>query len=146
MKLLLWCMLLSGTSPAWAERESRAAAAAILWQQPTPQLFERAQRLDKLVLVSLTAEWCQFCTKMEQTTYRDADVIAYLAEHFVAARVSDEDGGELARRYRNHARPGTVMLNADGAEILHKRGYLNAQMMQWMLAAVVADPSPEAHE
>lgn len=144
MKVLLFCTLLSGTFPAWAE--SHAAGAAIAWQQPTPQLFERAQRLNKLVFVYLTAEWCQFCRKMEQTTYRDPNVIAYLAEHFVAARIADDDDGELAQRYRNHARPGTVMLNADGVEILYKRGYLNAQIMQWMIAAVVADPSPEAHK
>jgi uncharacterized protein len=144
MMVLLAGTLLAGSSPAWAE--SRAAGAAIVWQQPTPQLFERAQRLDKLVFVNLTAEWCQFCKKMEQTTYRDANVIAYLAEYFVAARLSDEESGELAQRYRNHARPGTVVLNADGVEILHKRGYLNAQLMQWMLAAVVAEPTPEAHK
>lgn len=143
IKVLLACTLLSGYLPAWAE--SRAAGVAIDWQQPGAQLFERAQRLNKLVFVNLTAEWCQVCKKMEQTTYSDANVIAYIAEHFVAARVSDEDHGELAQRYRNHARPATVILNADAAEILHKRGYLNAQLMQWMLAAVVANPSPEAH-
>ena len=78
--------------------------------------------------------------------YRDAEVVAYINEHFLAVRVSDEGAGDLIEHYRRHARPGTVMLNADGIEILHKRGYLKPKLMLWMMMAVVQNPSPEAHK
>ena len=121
-------------------------ATQIAWQPSTAAIYAQAKQQNKLVFLDLTAEWCLFCKKMDETTYRDAEVVAYINEHFLPVRVSDEGEGELIEHYRRHARPGTVMLNADGAEILHKRGYLNPQLMLWMMMAVVQDPSPEAHK
>lgn len=142
---LLLCLMLSGNSALLAEAGN--PRSEIAWQPATAAIFALAQQRQKLVFLDLTAEWCQFCKQMDQTTYRDPDVISYINEHFVAARVNDVGQGDLVERYRHHARPGTVMmLNGEGREILHKRGFLNAQLMQWMLLAVVQNPSPEEHQ
>ena len=135
-------MLLSVASPLSA---ASIATPEISWRPSTAAIYAQAKQQNKLVFLDLTAEWCQFCKKMDETTYRDAEVVAYINKHFLPVRVSDEGEGDLTEQYRRNARPGTVMLNADGIEILHKRGYLNAQLMLWMLMAVVQNPSPEAH-
>ncbi|MEN8214369.1 MAG: DUF255 domain-containing protein [Pseudomonadota bacterium] len=134
-------MLLAGGATAPA-----SAGAVIAWQPPNAALYQQAKQQDKLVFLDLTAKWCQFCKKMDRTTYSDPAVVDYINAHFVAARVYDEGAGDLVERYRRHARPGAVMLNAEGAEILQKRGYLNPQLMLWMLMAVVQNPSAEAHK
>ncbi len=138
------CFLLSGVTTVLAKAND--AEPEIAWQPSSAAIYEQAKQQNKLVFLDLTAEWCQFCKKMDETTFRDADVVAYINEHFLPVRVSDEGVGDLVEHYRQHARPGTVMLNADGIEILHKRGYLNPQLMLWMMMAVVQNPSPEAHK
>jgi thiol:disulfide interchange protein len=139
---LIACVTLSSA----ATLSVASNASQIAWQPSTAAIYAQAKQQNKLVFLDLTAEWCLFCKKMDETTYRDAEVVAYINEHFLPVRVSDEGEGELIEQYRRHARPGTVMLNADGIEILHKRGYLNAQLMLWMMMAVVQDPSPEVHK
>jgi thiol:disulfide interchange protein len=141
---MLVCLLLSGVTTVLAKVND--AEPEIAWQPSTVAIYEQAKQQSKLVFLDLTAEWCQFCKKMDETTYRDAEVVAYINEHFLPVRVGDEGAGDLVEYYRQHARPGTVMLNADGVEILHKRGYLNPQLMLWMMMAVVQNPSPEAHK
>lgn len=138
------CLLLSGVTTVLAKAND--AEPGIAWQPSTAAIYAQAKQQNKLVFLDLTAEWCQFCKKMDETTYRDPEVVAYINEHFLALRVSDEGEGDLIEHYLQHARPGTVMLNADGVEILHKRGYLNPQLMLWMMMAVVQNPSPEAHK
>lgn len=138
------CMMLSSVTSTLSA--ASITTPEIAWQPSTSAIYEQAKQQNKLVFLDLTAEWCQFCKKMDETTYRDAEVVAYINEHFLAVRVSDEGAGDLIEHYRRHARPGTVMLNADGIEILHKRGYLNPQLMLWMMMAVVQNPSPEAHK
>ena len=137
-------LLLPGSGVLLAKAND--AEPEIAWRPTSAAIYEQANQQNKLVFLDLTAEWCQFCKKMDETTYRDAEVAAYINKNFLAVRVSDEGAGDLIEHYRQHARPGTVMLNADGVEILHKRGYLNPQLMLWMMMAVVQNPSPEAHK
>lgn len=137
-------MIFAGS--ATLQASVRDGGVEIAWQPSTSSIYTLAKQQNKLVFLDLTAEWCLFCKKMDETTYRDPEVVAYINEHFLPVRVSDEGEGELIEHYRRHARPGTVMLNADGDEILLKRGYLNAQLMLWMMMAVVQDPTPEAHK
>ena len=141
---ILACMMLSSVATKLVAASK--AVPEITWQPSSSTIYEEAKQQNKLVFLDLTAEWCQFCKKMDETTYRDAEVVAYINEHFLPVRVSDEGVGDLIDRYRRHARPGAVMLDTDGIEILHKRGYLNAQLMLWMMMAVVQDPSPEVHK
>ncbi|HBH36704.1 MAG TPA: hypothetical protein DDW45_10385 [Gammaproteobacteria bacterium] len=141
---IIVCLMLSGVTTVLAK--ASVAEPEIAWQPSTAAIYEQAKQQNKLVFLDLTAEWCLFCKKMDETTYRDPEVVAYINEHFLPVRVSDAGAGDVIEHYRRHARPGTVMLNADGIEILHKRGYLNAQLMLWMMMAVVQNPTPEAHK
>ena len=45
---------------------------AVQWQAWSAGLLQQAQQEERLVLLDLTAEWCQFCRKMDEVTYRDA--------------------------------------------------------------------------
>lgn len=112
------------------------------WREWSPGVFDEARAAGRLVLLDLRAEWCQWCRKMEATTYRDPRVLEVLGEHYIAVRADIEAEPELARRYEGYGPPATAIFDADGGELVRKRGYLRPQWMLWMLQAV-AEPAPE---
>ena len=47
-----------------------AAAPAIGWEKWSDDLFERAKKENRLVILDLEAVWCHWCHVMEETTYK----------------------------------------------------------------------------
>lgn len=118
-------------------------AGEIAWTSWSPAIFDQARAEHRLVLLDLTADWCQFCKKMDATTYRDPEVMERIHRDYIAVRVDEKDLPDLAKRYTG--RPTTVVFDAQGNEIMHKSGYLQPQWMVWLLEAVVAEPMATAH-
>ena len=123
---------------------SQSSDATTDWQEWSPQIFQQAQDDNHLVLLDVTAEWCVFCKKMDETTYRDSDVIRIINEHFIPVRVADETHPDLARKYAKYGRPVTVIMTADGTEIIAKPGYLKPQWMVWFLQAIAMEQNQAA--
>lgn len=120
------------------EAGSVSPPGEIAWQSWSPAVFAQARTEQRLVLLDLTADGCQFCKKMDATTYRDPQVIERINRDYIAVRIDEKDQPELASRYTG--RPTTVVFDAQGNEIMHKSGYLQPQWMVWLLEAVVAEP------
>ena len=114
---------------------------AVPWQRWSPALFKRVKNTNRLVLVDFAAEWCHFCKKMDQTTWRDAEVLAAIEADYIPVRVQDEIDIELAEKYRRYGRPAIVVLDGNGKEIFKKRGYQEPQQMLWTLQGVAQDAS-----
>ena len=135
-------LFLSGMLPARAaDAETRPGIA---WRAWSPDLFRQAGRRQRLVLLDLSAGWCAYCRKMDATTWWDPQVQMLVAEHYLPARVVDEEQPALAERYRDHGRPALVIYDAQGRELLRKRGYLKPQWMRWLLEAVVQEQKETA--
>ncbi len=117
----------------------------IQWRPWSDTLVQEARTDGLLILLDLTASWCTFCKKMDQVTYRDAGVEAVIRDHYIAVRIGDEADPEVAARYADYVRPTSIVLGDDGKELLRRRGYLEPQLMTWMLQAVADNPDPEAH-
>ena len=125
--------------------EADSEPREIQWRSWSDALLQEARNDGRLILLDLTASWCGFCKKMDQVTYRDADVEAVIRDHYIAVRIGDEADPEVAARYADHVRPTSIVLGDDGQELLHRRGYLAPRLMTWMLQAVADNPDPEAH-
>jgi thiol:disulfide interchange protein len=138
---LFLCLITAGV---WATEE-QPNNRAIAWQSWSVAVFEQARREGRLVLLDLTAEWCQFCRKMDATTYSDPQVVATIERAYLPVRADEDAVPELGRRYAKFGRPATVIFDATGKEIITRRGYLEPKLMYWMLEAVARNPSPEAH-
>ena len=109
------------------------------WQSWTEQTIEQAKQQNRLILIDLTAQWCQFCKKMEQTTYKDKAIIEELQKHYIAIKADEAEFPELARRFPKVGRPGTIILDSNGNELVTKSGYLKPQWMLWMLQGTHAE-------
>ncbi len=119
--------------------QAALAADGLSWQTWSEGVFQQARQENRLVLVDLSAQWCAYCRKMDATTWKDPKVIAAMEKHYVPVKIVDEKNPKLAKKYRDYGRPAVVILDADGREIMRKRGYMKPQWMEWMLQAVAQE-------
>ena len=121
---------------------SAAEPNTILWQDWSGKLFEQAARENKFVLLDLDAVWCHWCHVMAETTYKDPEVVRLIQSRFIAVRVDQDARPDLSSRYEDYGWPATIVLGANGKEIVMRSGYIEPRPFAALLAAIVADPSP----
>lgn len=117
-------------------------APKIEWQKWTPDLFERAKKEKRLVLLDLEAVWCHWCHVMDKITYADPDVIALLETKYIAVKVDQDANPDLSNRYEDYGWPATIIFAPDGTEIVKRSAYIPPKPMLRMLQACVDDPTP----
>ena len=135
MRRLIALLVLLLASPAAADQPE------LHWKKFQHDLFDRAAREDRYILLHMAAVWCHWCHVMEGTTYRDAAVQKKIAEKFIPVRVDQDSDPALSYRYENWGWPATIMLDKDGNEIFKRRGYIQPELFLKLLDAVIADPS-----
>jgi uncharacterized protein len=119
------------------------AAHALTWRTTwNDTVFADAAREQRFVLLDLHAVWCHWCHVMDQTTYADPTVQALIGRKFVAVSIDADNDPDLMARYGNWGWPATIILAADGSEIVKRRGYIAPEQMASLLQAIIDDPSP----
>jgi uncharacterized protein YyaL (SSP411 family) len=137
-----WLLFVSA-APTGADAAAPAAGKTVDWRTTwSDSAFSRAAREHKFVLLDLHAVWCHWCHVMHEITYEDAGVQAAIAKHYVAVSVDADSDPALTSRYGDWGWPATIVLAADGSEIVKRRGYIAPAQMLSLLDAIVADPSP----
>jgi uncharacterized protein len=118
-------------------------AAPISWQSHwSNAVFVRAAQDHRFVILDLHAVWCHWCHVMDETTYGDPKVQALIAKRYVAVSVDADSDPDLNSRYGDWGWPATIVLAADGTEIVKRRGYIPPEQMASLLQAIIDDPSP----
>ncbi len=69
------------------------------WYAWGDEPFERAKRENKPVLVSIGYAACHWCHVMERESFENADVAAYMNEHFVCIKVDREEHPDVDHLY-----------------------------------------------
>lgn len=120
-----------------------AANTLVNWQSWSPAVFQQAKQQQKLILLDMAAEWCHWCHVMDAKTYSNQTVSDYIHQYYIPVRVDHDANPALADRYRNYGWPATVVLNADGEDIVKRAGYIAPNNMLRLLKAIISDPTPE---
>ena len=115
---------------------------AIAWTDWSDTAFARARAEGRLVLLDLGAVWCHWCHVMEETTYKDPEVVSLIQTRFVAVRVDQDARPDLSNRYEDYGWPATVVFDSAGQELVKFQGYIEPERMRGLLRAVIADPTP----
>lgn len=93
----------------------------------------------KKIYINFHADWCKYCTKMANTTFKSKEVIAFLNEHFVSVQVDTDKEQSVAKKYKVRGLPASLFLEGDGAQIGNQPGYLDPDQFLKMLQFVVLE-------
>lgn len=88
------------------------------------EALERARAENKLVFVDVYADWCTWCSKMDEDVFIDSRVQAALLA-FVPIKVDADKGGgrSVANRYRVRGLPAYLLVDGDGNVVGRFDGY-----------------------
>ena len=143
LRTIVFPLLLIISSTTWATDETNSL---INWQEWSAESFQKAKKENKLVIMDLEAVWCHWCHVMDAKTYHDPEIAKLINEHFIPIRVDQDAHPDISNRYEDYGWPATVIFDANGKEIIKRRGYIGPKFMGWFLQAVIAEPTPEAHD
>ena len=110
-------------------------AAEINWHGWSEEAFAEAGRLDRPILLSISAVWCHWCHVMDETTYSHAGVIDLINREYVPIRVDNDLRPDINQRYNMGGWPTTAFLTSSG-EILTGATYMPPEQMADALARV----------
>jgi len=86
-----------------------------------------ARTENKKLFINFHADWCTFCRTMDQKTFVDTGIIAYLNTNFIAVKVNVDREKPIARKYNINPLPDSWFLSETGEAIGNRPGYLSAQ-------------------
>ncbi len=143
LKRIVAVIIVVVTLPMYRPLETNA----VEWQDYAPQTFASLLSNGRPVLLDFYADWCIPCHEMDQTTYRNSEVIQLLND-FDRVKVNLTDSDDvatkaMARKYLILGMPTTVFLNSDGIEIKDMRaiGYVSASKMIQILTDIKSNSS-----
>lgn len=108
----------------------------IKWVHKYDKGMASAGRQKKVAMVDLYTDWCGWCKKLDDHTYKDKDVLA-LAENFVCIKVDADKNKPLVKKYNVTGYPTILFLKPNGDEVGRIRGYLPPKQFAQKMKAFV---------
>lgn len=93
----------------------------------------RGQTENKKIYLHFYANWCGACRTMENQTFKDPAVVAYINENFIPIKVNTDREPDTSRLFRIRALPDNWFIAEDGKPIGHQPGYIQPDLMKRML-------------
>lgn len=112
-----------------------ASPASINWMAWGKKAFDRAKAGDSLVFLDISATWCRWCAVMDETTYKDPEVIKLINEKFVPVYVDSDMRPDINDRYNQGGWPSVVILTPTG-QVLAGGTTMTADELRASLEAV----------
>jgi thiol:disulfide interchange protein DsbD len=115
-----------------------AEKAPDLWiSQDYERALATAKAEQKLVLLDTYAEWCAQCKELDEKTWPDAQVSAWIKAHAVPVKVdADKVRPDLAKSLGIRSYPTVILLDGQGREIRRSLGFQKpAEMLAWLRQA-----------
>jgi uncharacterized protein len=112
-------------------------AAEINWHPWSEGAFVEARRLNRPILLSISAVWCHWCHVMDETTYSHPGVIDLINREYIPIRVDNDVRPDINQRYNMGGWPSTAFLT-DSGDILTGATYMPPDQMADALARLVS--------
>ena len=92
-------------------------AHLVNWREWGQEAFDEARTDGKLVVLFITAFWCGFCQRMDETALSDDEAHALLNAFFIPIRVEESQRPDVDLRYNQNGWPTISFLTPDGGHL-----------------------------
>ena len=92
------------------------------------EVLAAAKAQKKPIFMDVYTTWCGWCRQLDNTTYKDPQVIKYLNTNFIPLKIDAEQGkgGDFARKYGVDSYPRLIFMDSTGQVFLFIKGYKDA--------------------
>lgn len=108
---------------------ARADAQEIRWTRSPQAAVDLAQQSGKMILVSVGAEWCHYCKKMDKEVWPDHTLVHVIQDNYVPLKLTDEQHKELVQALQIQSYPTTLVFTSDRQPIARLEGFVSAEKM-----------------
>jgi len=115
----------------------------LTWETFDGEVFKKAEKENKLVLLYVEANWCHWCHVMQDSCYDNTEIQTYLKANYILAKADQDERPDVFQRYKEYGWPATIIFDTKATEIVKRRGYISPEPFLRLLNACVADPTPE---
>jgi uncharacterized protein len=112
-------------------------AQEIAWRSWGPAAFEAAAGADTPIFLHLTVGWCDWCRRMDETTFSDPAIIELLTNRVVAIRVDADRFPHVQDRYIAGGWPTNAFLTPTG-ELLWSATFVDAEQLATVAGEVLS--------
>jgi uncharacterized protein len=107
-------------------------AHLIHWRAWGQDSLAEAKKINKPILLSLSAVWCHWCHVMDETSYSDPGVITFINSYFIPIRVDSDRRPDIDILYNQGGWPSTVVITPEG-EVVDGGTYIPPEgMLPWL--------------
>ena len=92
-------------------------AHLVSWRDWGDEAFREAKEQAKPLALFITAFWCGFCQRMDETSLSDDQVITLLNAFFVPVRVEESQRPDVDLRYNQNGWPTIAFLTPEGVHL-----------------------------
>ncbi|MDA0658570.1 MAG: thioredoxin family protein [Planctomycetota bacterium] len=110
------------------------------WLDSPDEAAKVAARSGKMIVVSVGADWCHYCKRMDRETWADGKVQQAIKQNYVPLKLTDERHHELLAAMQIKAFPTTLVFTSDRRFLTKMEGYVDAEIMALQLEQIrIAD-------
>lgn len=120
--------------PRGGRVEAQAPAPSLWLDNDYEGALAKAKAEHKLVLVDTYAQWCAQCKELDEKTWPDPAVQAWIRQNAVAVRIdTDKVRPDLATKLHIQSYPTVLLLDPEGRELRRSLGFQKpATMLAWL--------------
>lgn len=122
---------------------SAASTGGVTWQTWSDDIFERAKKENRLVILDLEAVWCHWCHVMDAETYSNSAVQKILKANYLCVKVDQDSRPDLSNKYEQYGWPATIIFAPDGTELSKRSGFIRPEEMATLLKTLNKTRKPE---
>ena len=119
------------------------ADTGVAWTKQVDKGLQAAKDEHKYVLADVYTDWCVWCKRLDQQTFSNDGVSAFLGDKFVCIKVNAEDHGEgtkLAQKYKVDGFPCALVFDQQGKFIGKIVGFLPPEEYQAKVTQIIENP------
>jgi thioredoxin-related protein len=129
MKKIIIVFIFASVLASCKDSSSTKTVKGINWLTDVDKANELALKENKLVMVDVYADWCSWCSKLDEETYIDKDVIKE-SKMFVNLKINpetDQKASEYLAPYNISGFPTILFVEPNGQLVDSIGGFLNAE-------------------
>jgi thioredoxin-related protein len=139
MKNKLIKVLVAGALAAGLAGSSTFASLEVVRWYGYQEGLTKAKSENKKIFLNFNADWCTYCKKMENETFKNASVVSFLNANFIPITVNSDKESKIAADFRVKELPTNWFLSEHGKRISRLPGFVSARDLLPLLKYIQSD-------